>query len=62
MKGIAMTEQNQNQNQSNTDIDSFDIDNLDLDDMLGDIANTAVEGGFDAETAEDDCPGGACKI
>ena len=55
-----MTEQNQNQ--SNTDIDSFDIDNLDLDDMLGDIANTAVEGGFDAETAEDDCPGGACKI
>lgn len=55
-----MTEQNQNQ--SSADIDSFDIDNLDLDDMLGDIADTAVEGGFDAETAEDDCAGGACKI
>ncbi|AKG07585.1 hypothetical protein AAX05_06190 [Moraxella bovoculi] len=47
---------------NNASFDSLDIDNLDLDAMLGDFADVTVEGGFDADSAEDDCAGGACKI
>lgn len=47
---------------NNTSFDGLDIDNLDLDAMLGDFADVTVEGGFDADSAEDDCAGGACKI
>lgn len=35
---------------------------VDFDAMLGDLADVTVEGGFDSETAVDDCEGGACKI
>ncbi|WFF38710.1 hypothetical protein LU290_00220 [Moraxella nasibovis] len=41
---------------------SVDFDDLDFDAMLGDLADVTVEGGFDSETAVDDCEGGACKI
>lgn len=47
---------------NNASFDSLDIDNLDFDAMLGDFADATVEGGFDVDSAEDDCAGGACKI
>lgn len=42
-------------------LDTFDIDELDFDAMLGDLAHTGVTGGFDGENDES-CEGGACKI
>lgn len=44
--------------------DELDVnfDELDFDAMLGDFADSAVSGGFDSDTAIDDCEGGACKI
>ncbi|WP_416191479.1 hypothetical protein [Neisseria sp. CCUG12390] len=38
----------------------FDLDNLD--DVLGNFDGVAVEGGVDAESEDDNCVGGACKI
>lgn len=38
------------------------LDELDFDSMLGDLADTAVAGGFDGSSGVDDCEGGACKI
>ncbi len=43
------------------DIDDVNLDELDFDAMLGDLANTGVVGGFDGEN-DDGCEGGACKI
>ena len=42
-----------------TDFDSA-MDNLD--DALADFDDVAVEGGFDSNSDDDSCPGGACKI
>lgn len=42
-------------------LDTFDIDELDFDVMLGELAQTGVTGGFDSENDEG-CEGGACKI
>lgn len=45
-----------------TDELNVDFDELDFDAMLGELADASVAGGFDSETAIDDCEGGACKI
>lgn len=42
-----------------TDFDSA-MDNLD--DALAGFDDVAVEGGFDSDSDNDACPGGACKI
>ncbi|ASP16283.1 hypothetical protein CGZ77_00120 [Neisseria sp. KEM232] len=42
-----------------TDFDSA-MDNLD--DALAGFDDVAVEGGFDSDSDDDSCPGGACKI
>lgn len=44
------------------ELDDLNLDEIDFDAMLGDLADVAVSGGFDSETAIDDCEGGACKI
>ncbi|WP_281256765.1 hypothetical protein [Neisseria iguanae] len=38
----------------------LDLDNLD--DLLGGFDGMAVEGDLDAESEDDNCVGGACKI
>lgn len=42
-------------------LDDLNLDELDFDAMLGDLADVSVSGGFDGEN-DDGCEGGACKI
>lgn len=43
------------------DLDDLNLDELNFDAMLGDLADMSVIGGFDSEN-DDNCQGGACKI
>lgn len=43
------------------DLDDLNLDELNFDTMLGDLADMSVIGGFDSEN-DDSCQGGACKI
>ena len=43
------------------DLDDWNLDELNFDTMLGDLADMSVIGGFDSEN-DDSCQGGACKI
>lgn len=43
------------------DLDDLNLDELNFDTMLGDLADVSVIGGFDSEN-DDSCQGGACKI
>ena len=43
------------------DLDDLNLDELDFDAMLGDLADVRVFGVFVAENVAD-CEGGACKI
>ncbi|UZA16768.1 hypothetical protein LP109_00040 [Moraxella bovis] len=42
-------------------LDDLNLDELDFDTMLGDLADVSVVGGFDGNN-DDGCEGGACKI
>ena len=51
---------NRQTNTNDLDLDSLDFDNMDG--LFADMADVAVEGGFDSDNHQDDCAGGACKI
>ncbi|MBE9590508.1 hypothetical protein IM753_05835 [Moraxella sp. K127] len=43
------------------DLDDLNLDELNFDTMLGDLADVSVVSGFDGDN-DDGCEGGACKI